>query len=147
MAFNAFGLESLPFYQWYEMQHAALGPFRAGADATRVFFKNPGNPFSHTTFGKAVAAGCELFERATRRYAKPDWDINHVVIGGMHAPVFPRAVWERPFCKLIHFERAHVDEHRQPKMLIVAPMSAWTASNDTSGAWFAMMPRARRALG
>src|SRR4029077_8745390 len=34
-------------------------------------------------------------------------------------------IWERPFCRLLHFERAFVRSPRrpQPKMLIVAPMS------------------------
>ncbi len=34
-----------PMYWIYEMGHAALNPSRAFADATRLFFKNPANPF------------------------------------------------------------------------------------------------------
>jgi poly(3-hydroxybutyrate) depolymerase len=36
-----------------------------------------------------------------------------------------RSVWQRPFCRLLHFERAFVRPPRrpQPKLLIVAPMS------------------------
>lgn len=129
MAFSAFGIEGLPFYHWYEFQHAALGPFRAAADATRLFYKNPINPLAHTTFGKSVAAGCELFERATRRYGKPDWSIPSVLVGGERVAVAPRVVWERPFCQLVHFERALSDRHRrQPTMLIVAPMSGHYAT-------------------
>ena len=71
MAFDAFGFEGLPFYYWYELQHAALGPIRAAADATCIYYKNPINPLTHTTIGKSIAAGCEMFERATRRYGKP----------------------------------------------------------------------------
>ena len=37
-------LVSTPLYWFYEMSHAALNPSRAWADATRLFFKNPGNP-------------------------------------------------------------------------------------------------------
>jgi poly(3-hydroxybutyrate) depolymerase len=130
MAFNnAFGMDSLPYYYWYEMQHAALGPFRAAADATRLFYQNPGNPLTHTTFGKSVAAGCEMFERATRRYGKPEWNIQPVIIGGERVAVHPQIVWERPFCKLVHFERALPDsQHRHPKVLIVAPMSGHYAT-------------------
>ncbi len=50
-------MESLPLYQLYEMQHAALGPLRAAADATRLMFQNPANPLAHTLWGKSVAAG------------------------------------------------------------------------------------------
>jgi poly(3-hydroxybutyrate) depolymerase len=41
-----------------------------------------------------------------------------------------RTVWQRPFCKLQHFERAFVRPPRrpQPKLLIVAPMSGHYAT-------------------
>ncbi len=64
-----------PAYWLYEMSHAALNPARAFADAGRLFFKNPANPLAHTPFGKTTAAALELFERSTRRYGKPDWNI------------------------------------------------------------------------
>jgi poly(3-hydroxybutyrate) depolymerase len=107
------------------MSHAALNPSRALADATRLFFKNPANPLSYTAFGKTVAATAELFERSTRRYSKPEWNIPSVVVGGERVPVHIQPVWERPFCKLLHFERAfeHPPRRPQPRLLIVAPMS------------------------
>jgi poly(3-hydroxybutyrate) depolymerase len=92
-------------YWLYEMGHAALNPARAVADATRLFYRNPVNPLSHTTFGKSVAAACELFERSTRRYSKPDWDIDSTTVGGEKVPVGIDVVWERPFCRLLHFRR------------------------------------------
>src|SRR5262245_3936926 len=98
-------MESVPLYQWYEMQHAALSPFRAAADATRLFFQNPVNPLAHTLWGKSVAAGCEVFERVTRRYGKPDWSIEDTIIDDELVPVFPRVVWQQPFCRLVHFTR------------------------------------------
>lgn len=115
-------------YYLYEMHHAALSPYRAAADATKVFFQNPINPIAHTTFGKSIAAGCELFERVTRRYGKPDWGINSTVVGGGHVAVHPSVVWERPFCRLIHFERAAPARRRQPRILLVAPMSGHYAT-------------------
>src|SRR5271169_4303525 len=68
-------LLSAPIYWLYEMSLAGLHPSRAIAEATRLTFKNPLNPFSHTTFGKSVAASCEVFERSTRRYNRPEWGI------------------------------------------------------------------------
>src|SRR6266567_8443654 len=67
---------STPMYWFYEMSHAALNPSRAFADATKLYFKSPINPLSYTTFGKSVAAACELFERSTRRYGQPEWNID-----------------------------------------------------------------------
>ena len=127
--FGSTGLDSMPFYQFYEMNHAAMGPFRAAADATRLFFQNPMNPLSLTPFGKSMAATCEMFERATRRYGKPEWEIETTLVGGERVGVHPQVVWERPFCRLIHFERAITEVRRpQPKILLVAPMSGHYAT-------------------
>ncbi|MGZ9103128.1 MAG: polyhydroxyalkanoate depolymerase [Rhodoplanes sp.] len=122
------GLSS-PLYWFYEMTHAALNPSRAIADATRLFFKNPANPLSQTTMGKSMAAACELFERATRRYSQPEWGITETVVNGKTVPVRIEALWERPFCRLLHFDRAVEFGHRpDPRVLVVAPMSGHYAT-------------------
>jgi poly(3-hydroxybutyrate) depolymerase len=117
-------------YWLHEMSHAALHPARALADVTRLYFKNPLNPLSHTTYGKSVAAAAELFERTTRRYGKPEWRIDSVMVGGERAPIHVATVWQRPFCRLQHFERmfCHMPRRPQPKVLIVAPMSGHYAT-------------------
>jgi len=118
-------LLSTPLYWLYEMSHVALNPSRALADATRLFFKNPVNPLYFTTVGKSIAAACEVFERSTRRYGRPEWRISSTLVGGERVPVNISNVWERPFCRLIRFERAFERRPRrpQPRLLIVAPMS------------------------
>jgi poly(3-hydroxybutyrate) depolymerase len=123
-------LASAPLYWFYEASHAALNPARAMADATRLAFKNPLNPFYFTSFGKSIAAAAELFERSTRRYGRPEWRISSTLVGGERVPVNITSVWERQFCRLLHFER--VFEHRprrpQPRLLIVAPLSGHYAT-------------------
>lgn len=121
---------STGLYWFYEMGQAALNPSRALADVTKLYFKNPLNPLSHTTFGKSIAAGAEMFERSTRRYGKPDWMIESTLVGAERVPVHVTTVWERPFCNLVHFERAleHAPRRPQPKLLIVAPMSGHYAT-------------------
>jgi poly(3-hydroxybutyrate) depolymerase len=116
---------SAPMYWFYEMSQAAVIPSRALADATRLLFKNPVNPWAHTTIGKSLAAAAELFERSTRRYGKPEWRISSTLVGGERVPVHITPIWQRPFCRLLHFERAleHVPHRPQPRVLIVAPMS------------------------
>jgi poly(3-hydroxybutyrate) depolymerase len=117
-------------YWAYEMGLAALNPVRALASVTQLYFKNPLNPLAHTTYGKSVAAAMELFERSTRRYAKPEWGIDSTMVGGERAPVHISTVWQRPFCNLLHFERmfCHMPRRPQPKVLIVAPMSGHYAT-------------------
>jgi poly(3-hydroxybutyrate) depolymerase len=123
------------------MNHAALGPFRAAADATRLYFQNPLNPFTHTTYGRSMAAACELFERTTRRYGKPAFGLETTLVGGTRVPVTERVVWERPFCRLVHFERGLVNpKHKHPKVLLVAPMSGHYATL-LRGTVEALLPR------
>jgi poly(3-hydroxybutyrate) depolymerase len=114
-----------PAYWLYEMSQAALNPSRAWADAARLFLKNPANPMSYTTLGRTISAGLELFERSTRRYGKPEWNIDSTVVGGEKVPIHMSVVWQRPFCRLLHFERVfvHAPHRPQPRLLIVAPMS------------------------
>jgi poly(3-hydroxybutyrate) depolymerase len=123
-------LLSTPLYWFYEMSHAALNPSRAVADATRLLFKNPLNPFYLTTFGKSIAAAAEVFERSTRRYGRPEWRISSTLVGGERVPVHATTVWERPFCRVTRFERAieHQPRRPQPRLLIVAPMSGHYAT-------------------
>lgn len=129
-------------YQLYEMNHAAVQPYRAYADAVRFFYRNPLNPLSQSPWGRSVAATAELFERATRRYGKPQFSIDATVIGGKSFPAGERVVWSRPFCNLIHFERG-VPASRKPdaKLLIVAPMSGHYATL-LRGTVEAMLPHA-----
>jgi poly(3-hydroxybutyrate) depolymerase len=119
-----------PMYWLYEMGHAALHPARAVADATRLLYRNPVNPLSHTTFGKSVAAAAELFERTTRRYTQPEWEIESVTLDGERVPVAIDVIWEKPFCRLLHFRRVseHAPRRPQPRVLIVAPVSGHFAT-------------------
>ncbi|HET7716660.1 MAG TPA: polyhydroxyalkanoate depolymerase [Bauldia sp.] len=118
------------YYHLYELNHAALSPFRAAADAARLYFKNPLNPFAHTPLGRSVAAAAELFERTTRRYGKPEFGIVSTTVHGERVPVFEHVAWQRPFCRLLHFEKmpARANGRPQPKLLIVAPMSGHYAT-------------------
>ncbi|MDQ0314004.1 polyhydroxyalkanoate depolymerase [Amorphus orientalis] len=117
------------YYQLYELNHAAVSPFRAVADATRLYFKNPLNPLSHTLYGRSMAAAGEVFERMTRRYGKPEFGLTETTVGGVKVPVHVETVWERPFCRLLHFSRDLPRGRKaDPKVLVVAPMSGHYAT-------------------
>src|SRR6266436_4030088 len=121
-----------PMYWMYEMAQASLNPARAVTDATKILFQNPLNPWSHTEFGKSIAAGCELFERATRRYGKPEWGLDTTEVNGVRTPVEVRSIWEKPFCRLLYFDRKLTRPLRspQPRVLMVAPVSVMEAAHD-----------------
>lgn len=116
-------------YYYYEAAHAVAGPLRTLSGATRFFFNSPANPLTYTSIGRSVAAACEMFERTTRRYGKPNFELQNPVIDGQEVAIVERIVWEKPFCKLIHFDREFKGKRPdQPKLLIVAPMSGHYAT-------------------
>ncbi|MBP2551341.1 poly(3-hydroxybutyrate) depolymerase [Neorhizobium galegae] len=117
------------FYQLYELNHAAMAPFRASTEALRFLYDNPLNPFAKTTMGRTYAAGLEVFERMTRRYGKPEFGLPFTTVDGETVAVTEKVVWAKPFCDLLHFERALPKERQaDPKILVVAPMSGHYAT-------------------
>jgi poly(3-hydroxybutyrate) depolymerase len=132
----------LLFYEIYELNHAAIQPLRAYSDTIRLLYSNPLNPFSHTPWGRSVAAAAELFERTTRRYGKPRFDLTSTVVDWKSVAVTEEIVWSRPFCNLIHFRRElPASRRRDRKLLIVAPMSGHYATL-LRGTVEAMLPHA-----
>ncbi|MEA1831534.1 polyhydroxyalkanoate depolymerase [Methylobacterium durans] len=96
-----------------------LAPARLAADAVKLACDNPFNPFALAPGSRMMAASCEMFERATRTYAKPVFDLG----------VPERVVFEHPFCRVVAFGEAAPDARRtKPKLLLVAPMSGHYAT-------------------
>jgi len=108
-------------YHLHDWQRATMAPFRMAAEATQAAFQNPYFPASYTKFGRTIAAGAELFERATRRFGKPHFGLKTVKIFRQSVPIEEEILLAKPFCRLLHFKR-HI-EANDPKVLIVAPMS------------------------
>jgi poly(3-hydroxybutyrate) depolymerase len=116
-------------YFFYESTFMAMAPARAMAEATKLFYANPANPLTHTQLGRTMAASAEMFERATRRYGKPAFDLPFTVVDGKEVSVTERIIWKKPFCQLLHFDRLLPSQTpAQPKVLIVAPMSGHYAT-------------------
>ena len=117
-------------YQLYNMHLAAWEPMRAFAKAGEALFSHPWLPFSHTHGGRAAAAVCELVERTTRRYRKPDFGIERVMIEDEEVAVTEDCVLDTPFCRLLHFRREFEREpaNKAPRVLLVAPLSGHYAT-------------------
>ena len=52
---------------------------------------------------RSMAASLDVFERVTRRYGKPEFGITDTRINGTDYRVSEEVVWERPFCRMLHF--------------------------------------------
>ena len=119
----------LPYYEFYELNHTAMAPLRAALQATRFACEAPLNPLARTGLARSVIAACEVAERATRRYGKNEFGLTQTRVGHRKVKVHEEIVWERDFCRLLHFRRALPDTHSpQPKILLVAPLSGHYAT-------------------
>ena len=114
-------------YQMHEMQRAVLNPMSAFAAAGAKMFSSPYSPLSYLPFANRMAAGYELFYRIGKDYEKPAFGLHATTVDGVEVPVLERVDVQRPFCRLLHFERYFpkdlADRPADPKVLLVAPLS------------------------
>jgi poly(3-hydroxybutyrate) depolymerase len=121
-------------YSMHEAAYYASTPLRLAARMARDAFSSPVNPVADTHIGRTVFAATDLFANVTRRYGKPDWNINSVNIEGVDVRVRQVVEWSSPWVKLTHFSRDMTDMRRagrrsiEPAVLIVAPLSGHYAT-------------------
>jgi poly(3-hydroxybutyrate) depolymerase len=118
------------YYQMFELSHAALGPARAIAETWRLMLDNPLNPMRESLASRRTTAALEVFERTTRRYEKPAFNLPTTVVDGRQVAVTEQVVWEQTFCKLVHFRRdvPKAVSAKHPRILLVAPVSGHYAT-------------------
>ncbi len=121
-------------YALHEYAYYTTSPMRLAAQMARNFWGSPANPASETAIGRTIYASAELFSNLTRRYGKPAWNIDRVVIGDLPVAVHRESVWSSPWVDLINFIRdpaglaAAGRSVEAPKVLIVAPLSGHYAT-------------------
>ena len=113
-------------YQLYDWQRAALEPWRAFAQVANDLYGNPDSPLSYLPGSRNVAAAFDLMTRLTQRYERPAFGVTSVLVGGVEYPVRETATLEKPFCRLLHFEK--VGAPALPKVLVFAPLSGHFAT-------------------
>jgi polyhydroxyalkanoate depolymerase len=107
-------------YLSYQFHVDFVAPIRAlartahSAIALRTALLNP------------TAAAWELIARGGLSHARPDYGIDHIVVGGEEMAVTEEPVLATPFSTLLHFRKA-IDA-RQPRVLVVAPLSGHFAT-------------------
>ncbi len=70
----------------------------------------------------------EMFVSVTKRYDKPEFGIDSVVVDGAPCAVVEEVALRKPFCDLLHFRREGLTSRRDAPVLIVAPMSGHFAT-------------------
>jgi poly(3-hydroxybutyrate) depolymerase len=119
-------------YQVREAQRAVMTPVSGWAQAMSKLYSSPYSPFSYMPLATRAAAGFELLHRIGKEYEKPGFMLSSTRIAGTEVPVTEHLEVDRPFCKLLRFERelpAKLASHKDdPKVLIFAPLSGHHAS-------------------
>jgi len=118
-------------YQLHEFQRSILQPLSRLADASAQIYTNPYSPFSYTPFSRRMAATFDLVHRIGKDYRKPEFGIATTRINDTDIAVSEETIVEKPFCKLLHFNRLvpeGMPARNDPKVLLVAPMSGHHAT-------------------
>jgi len=116
-------------YDLHELQRSFLTPLAAFTDTSSKLFSHPYSPLAYTPVSRQISAAYELMHRLGRDYEKPAWDIDSVEIDGRRIEVGERTALEKPFCKLVHFERDLPRSRKpDPTVLLVAPLSGHHAT-------------------
>jgi len=119
-------------YQLHELQRKLLTPLSTWAQATSELFSNPYSPLSYTVYSRRLAASYDLLYRLGKHYEKPEFGIDAVTIDGVEVPVRQAVAKDKPFCRLLHFERDLSSLPRRggpdPRVLVVAPLSGHHAT-------------------
>ncbi len=83
------------------------------------------NTFLHTA-QRYTATRLRLLQRLTQSYQKPAFGIRDTKIDGRKVKVEEQAVFETPFCKLLHFKKE--SREQMPRLLLIAPMAGHYAT-------------------
>src|SRR5580693_3132249 len=121
-------------YALHESAYQSAAPLSAAARLMRDFWSSPLNLVGDTEFGRNLYASADLLTNLTRRYGKPDWNIDEVIIAGAVVPVSCETHWSSPWVKVRRFRRdpdalrAAGAALETPAVLVVAPLSGHFAT-------------------
>jgi poly(3-hydroxybutyrate) depolymerase len=121
-------------YSIHEAAYHSATPLRVAARAARDFWGSPLNPASASRWGRTIYASADLITNLTRRYGRPAWGIDKVMVRGRQVAVREEVVWSTPWVRLRRFSREPIDLRRaraplaSAPLLVVAPLSGHYAT-------------------
>jgi poly(3-hydroxybutyrate) depolymerase len=121
-------------YALHEATYRSAAPLRRAAEFARDFWQSPFNAAGASHLGRHFYASADLLANLTRRYFKPAWNIDKVIVGGHEVRVDCETPWQSPWVKLRLFRRNRADlgaagaAVETPAVLIVAPLSGHFAT-------------------
>lgn len=120
-------IENSTLYTLMEMYKANCAPIRAGMQAAQNWISSPYHPISYFAVSRPMNAFFELFDRFTKEYPRPSFNIQKTMVGEKEYYIAEEIEVKKNFCNLVHF-RKFPQGSNLPKLLIVAPMSGHYAT-------------------
>jgi len=113
-------------YQMYQAQADMIDPLRMVARTSSALMRTvtPQPPYGIAL--RHVNAALEVFGHAGTTHKRPAYAINDVMVGNKLVAVEDEIVTSTPFASLVHFKKD--SDRKQPKVLVVAPMSGHFAT-------------------
>ncbi len=108
-------------YQAYDYFAKSGQLMSEGFRLVNELISHPSNPYSQTWSGRIASATLESAMRVTQRYDKLGFNITSIDVKGKAVKVQDEIVFSKPFCNLIHFNKAGQTD--KDKVLLVAPLS------------------------
>ncbi|HEY2481383.1 MAG TPA: polyhydroxyalkanoate depolymerase [Caulobacteraceae bacterium] len=121
-------------YALHETAYRTAAPLRVAAELARDFWRSPFNPAAASDLGRTLSASADLTASLTRRYFRPQWNVDSVNVNGRAVAVSRETVWRSPWVKLRRFHRDPDGLRRagapseSPAVLIAAPLSGHFAT-------------------
>lgn len=119
-------------YKFYDAQRAVMTPLSVWAEAMSQLYSNPYSALAYVPFANRTSAGFDLLHRLGKEYEKPEFGLSETQIDGKTVAVHESIEVEKPFCRLIKFNRAlpaGLKEHENdPTLLVFAPLSGHHAT-------------------
>jgi poly(3-hydroxybutyrate) depolymerase len=119
-------------YQLHEFNRSLFTPLMHWAEASSRLFTDPASILAYAPYAHRYAAGYELLHRLGKKYEKPQFGIDSVLVAGKAVGIVEEIAEEKPFCNLIHFKKAlparELAALKQPTVLLVAPLSGHHAT-------------------
>ncbi|WGS54625.1 polyhydroxyalkanoate depolymerase [Paraburkholderia sp. D15] len=114
-------------YPAYQAFADMMLPMRHGA-ALMMHSLDTWPAIGATSQGRSLRAACELMTLAGLTPVRPPFDIDSVVSEGKPVRIVEEVAARTPFCSLLHFRKDATLSTRQPRVLVIAPMSGHFAT-------------------
>lgn len=111
-------------FEIYDQLHWLNEPLRKYAETLRTYCGGLGFDAGISRYIEGLA---DMYERSTRYVKKPEFNIDSIVIDNHEYSIVESVERKLPFCNLRHFTKRNF-LHKQPKVLIIAPLSGHFAS-------------------